>query len=590
MPNSIFSPQVLASMRDNGYKSTASAIAELIDNSIEAGAKEINVITFEEVSKSKRKSVESIVIYDNGSGMSPKVMECALQFGGGTRHESVTGMGRFGMGLPNASVSACRRVNLYSWQNGKCFRAVLDIDEILDSGNLVLPQPVKCKIPNEILDQIDGGVGDSGTIVHWDNCDRLDFKKADTLFSRMEGDLCRIFRHFLDDCDAYGDKVTIKLIKPAHSTKGSKTDRVEKILTANDPLYILEPNNCPGYEGDRIADLQNDKPAVANFFSSKGEGEVEVRITAIKPEIHKRESGKTSDFMKHLADNQGISFVRLCREIQHGSFGYVNSYDPKERWWGVEVRFTPVLDELFGVTNNKQTVKGMNYMDQSSLDDLLGDYGMHESANKDYLNTSEGQALKLKIWLNQVIQSGLKKARDDIKSRNIGRRKADKNIEFDKASKAATEIIERKKAKSRFDEEANAKTEEQARKELKDRLQEYNKGIDEKELNELVDQVKDYRIHTELASWSGDQFFDIELCGNIPVVKLNTRHPFYESIYRDIEENHPEALNAFKVLIISYAWSESEFFGGTETKLLDRVRSKWGYYTSEILDQLQASK
>ncbi|MFL2832614.1 MAG: ATP-binding protein [Coraliomargaritaceae bacterium] len=584
-PISIFSPQVIESMRDNGFKSTASALAELIDNSIEAGADKIRVITFEKKSGSKQKFVDSIAIYDNGSGMSPEIMECALQFGGGTKHKSVSGMGRFGMGLPNSSVSVCRKVTLYSWMNNKCFSSTLDIEEIVSTNNLILAKPVKCEIPKAVIKELEEEVGESGTIVIWEDCDRLDFKMAKTLFNRMEGDLCRIFRHFLDEDNDYGHQVEIKLIKP----RGYQYVRDERILVANDPLYILTPNNCPGYGGKAINELQNETTHEREFSTAKGKGIVEVRVTVTKPEIHREESGKSGPLMNHLRKNQGVSFVRYCREIQLGNFGYVNNSDPRERWWGVEVRFPPVLDELFGVTNNKQTVKQMNKLGQEDIDDIMKDYGI-KSIHDDYLNTSDGQAAHLKIWLSQVIGDSINKARTTINVTNKGKRTISKSLEFDKASKAATEILEKKNAKPLFDKEASAKSEEQARNELKERLLKHHRGAGEAELNELVNQVEKYKIHIEVDSWSGEQFFDIELYGATPVVKLNSRHPFYESIYRDIEENHPETLNAVKVLIMSYALSEKEFFGDAETKLIDRVRSKWGYYTSEILDQLQASK
>ena len=43
---------------------------------------------------------------------------------------AASGMGKFGMGLPNASISQANRVEVYSWQNGECFYTYLDVDEI----------------------------------------------------------------------------------------------------------------------------------------------------------------------------------------------------------------------------------------------------------------------------------------------------------------------------------------------------------------------------------------------------------------------------------------------------------------------------
>src|SRR3546814_1682769 len=43
---------------------------------------------------------------------------------------------------------------------------------------------------------------------------------------------------------------------------------------------------------------------------------------------------------------------------------WTNSYDPTERWWGVEVEFPSTLDEVFGVTNTKQSATIFSHMAQ----------------------------------------------------------------------------------------------------------------------------------------------------------------------------------------------------------------------------------
>src|SRR3546814_14636929 len=56
---------------------------------------------------------------------------------------------------------------------------------------------------------------------------------------------------------------------------------------------------------------------------------------------------------RHAHKNLGLSIVRADRELDLDD-NWVNSYDPVERWWGVEVDFLADLDEIFGVTNNKK--------------------------------------------------------------------------------------------------------------------------------------------------------------------------------------------------------------------------------------------
>ena len=57
--------QYIISARSNGYKDTAYAIAELADNSIQAGADKVEILIFE----NQKRTIEEIAIVDNGAGM-----------------------------------------------------------------------------------------------------------------------------------------------------------------------------------------------------------------------------------------------------------------------------------------------------------------------------------------------------------------------------------------------------------------------------------------------------------------------------------------------------------------------------------------
>ena len=62
--------------------------------------------------------------------------------------------------------------------------------------------------------------------------------------------------------------------------------------------------------------------------------------------------------------------MRAGRELELDQ-SWIVSYDPRERWWGVEVEFPPSLDEVFGVTNNKQTAR--YFSETPTLEALLED-------------------------------------------------------------------------------------------------------------------------------------------------------------------------------------------------------------------------
>ena len=159
-------PNFIQATRDSGYKNTAAALAEFVDNSIEAGATCVKI----DVIRAADNEI-TIEVLDDGCGMTASQLKLALQFGGSTRFSSRRGIGRFGMGLPNAAVSQARRVELLSWQSPSAvWSAFLDVDQLSsrDSGRMELEDPLRCKhvVP----------ASKSGTLVRLQRCDRLDIR------------------------------------------------------------------------------------------------------------------------------------------------------------------------------------------------------------------------------------------------------------------------------------------------------------------------------------------------------------------------------------------------------------------------------
>ena len=116
--------------RDSGYKGTPSAVSELVDNALQAGATDISITLTADEDEDQHPLVLSVL--DNGSGMDALTLRTALRFGGSTRFDDRRGLGRYGMGLPNSSFSQAKRVTVHSWSScdGDVLRSYLDIDEI----------------------------------------------------------------------------------------------------------------------------------------------------------------------------------------------------------------------------------------------------------------------------------------------------------------------------------------------------------------------------------------------------------------------------------------------------------------------------
>ena len=70
----------IMAMRDNGYRNTSYAIAELIDNAVQAGASSVELLCCERqffVQQRTRRNVHQVAVLDDGQGM----RRCHSSFG-----------------------------------------------------------------------------------------------------------------------------------------------------------------------------------------------------------------------------------------------------------------------------------------------------------------------------------------------------------------------------------------------------------------------------------------------------------------------------------------------------------------------------
>jgi hypothetical protein len=313
--------------RDAGYKSITSALAELVDNSFEAGAQNVDI----EFSKSEAGEI-TVTVGDDGCGMTPSVIRLALQFGGSTRFDSRQGIGRYGMGLPNSSLSQARRVDVFTWRKKKSiWWSYLDIDEIIERNLADVPTPKRYK--NSLMKN--PRRSETGTIVIWSNCDRIEYKSELKFLADIERELGRLFRKHL----WLGKRIYLcgKPIRPVDPLFLRKGANLVGALPFGPPLYYEVEVSKPGVKRQRAA-------VIVNF--------VELPIE----DWHDLSNEQKRSF--GISKRAGVSIVRAGREIDYGWFFMgkkrKENYDD---WWRCEISFDPILDELFGVTNTKQGIR-----------------------------------------------------------------------------------------------------------------------------------------------------------------------------------------------------------------------------------------
>jgi hypothetical protein len=190
---------LIEGLRDIGY-SLETAISDIIDNSITAGARQVQIITETWTDE------PLIAIVDDGRGMAEDELIGAMRPGSrnplAARDEP--DLGRFGLGLKSASFSQCRRLTVVSRKDGEISAAVWDLDDVAERNEWAV------QLPDDITG-IPGvaQLGATGTLVLWQKLDRLTggvshnaVKRAEIINRRIaesERHLRLVFHRFTED-------------------------------------------------------------------------------------------------------------------------------------------------------------------------------------------------------------------------------------------------------------------------------------------------------------------------------------------------------------------------------------------------------
>jgi len=153
------------SMRDLGY-TLATAIADIVDNSIAARATEINVFC------DLARDLPTLVIVDNGEGMSADQLRLAMKHGAISPKEERNPMdlGRFGLGLKTASFSQCRHLSVVSSRKSRRVGADWDLDLVGEEDDWIISVLDESEIVK--LPYVEH-LPETGTAVIWQKLDRL---------------------------------------------------------------------------------------------------------------------------------------------------------------------------------------------------------------------------------------------------------------------------------------------------------------------------------------------------------------------------------------------------------------------------------
>lgn len=333
--------RVITSLRDAGYD-FKTAIADIVDNSIAANAKLIKIAA---ICNAKDGAIR-VAIADNGHGMDMDDLCNAMTYGSAKR-EDTHSLGKYGLGLKTASTSQCRKVTLVSRKKGSqdASKLCLDIDHAEQTGRWEYLEDSPTRMDLRYLES--AANGSAGTVVIWENCDRLmgrtyknpGGKSQQDAFQRKVDELRFhlgiVFQRFLDRTDRRARNIEIVLNGDKIHPFDPFAKRFESTLAIYDDELII------GWEGE-----PKDYPVHAAAYVVPSREDLE------------NKSDEDSVFPPKISPDsmQGIYVYRENRLIHWGDWCGLYKTEFHQRLCRVELSFYADLDDCFSVDFQKSKV------------------------------------------------------------------------------------------------------------------------------------------------------------------------------------------------------------------------------------------
>ena len=263
---------MIHSLRAFGYD-LPTALADLIDNSIAASAKNVWLEFYWDGAKSY------IAVTDDGGGMSEPALLDAMRPGSRSPLDirDPGDLGRYGLGLKTASFSQAKRLTVGAKQGESVAVRCWDLDVVTKYSDWRLLRSGSITFTKYALPRLENMV--SGTVVLWESMDRItpegtdrDNKKTHDQFLRradqVKSHLAMVFHRFLDPHENPG-KTPLKLW-----INGQPVTAWDPFLTAEKATQLLTEEAVP---------LLNSRIMVKPY--------VLPHHTKLTPEKHKQASG-----------------------------------------------------------------------------------------------------------------------------------------------------------------------------------------------------------------------------------------------------------------------------------------------------------
>jgi len=337
--------RLIGSLRDMGYE-FAPAVADLVDNSVEAGATRVDIwIEFG--------GDESWVrIADNGKGMTGELLREAMRYGS-ERDYADDDLGKFGLGMKTASMSQCRRLTVASRpkSGGRLSAYSWDLDHIEETDRWEVLHVEKADLADPIAEALEAG---NSTVVLWEQLDRiLGYQHPYGEFQRKQ--LARMSR-----------EVEEHLAMVFHRFLNGEARRRIKIQLNGNPIVPWDPF-C---RGERLIRKLHGRSIPVDHNGTSGEVLFEPYVLPHQSRFSSPDAHELASGPRKWNRQQGFYIYRADRLIQSGGWSGLRVQDEHTKLARIALSFDPKLDEAFKINVAKMRVQLPAEMRQD-LENLL---------------------------------------------------------------------------------------------------------------------------------------------------------------------------------------------------------------------------
>lgn len=288
-----------------GY-TTSSALCDIIDNSVRAGAKNIDVVIRkerEEYADSRKNNVKEYMIIDNGCGMDEKGIKEALKLGSTDQSYEAHSLSKFGLGLKSAAFSQADILQVISSNNNSFIKYSISLPEVVAKKKYFATKSDISDEDKKLISQyLSAG---KGTIIKLSNVRRVNHPSVKNTIKELHLKLGVIYGYFIKD-----NNISINIAGDS--------------ISAIDPLFIEEANTTDNlneneWDGKTVRWIEKPKELV---FDDKSQIKAIIEITQLPyPPVFKMENpgqGKDAEIRdKYLiaSGNYGFYVYRNKRLI-----------------------------------------------------------------------------------------------------------------------------------------------------------------------------------------------------------------------------------------------------------------------------------